>query len=161
MNTLQRVRATLDRALGLLLTGLMGLAVINLSWQVASRYLLGIPSSFTDELARFLLVWIGLFGATYGVGRRLHLAIDLLPEAVDRRAGRGLDRLVGLLTAGFALAVLTVGGGWLVELTASLGQRSPALGIPMALVYLSLPVSGLAMVVYIIGDLFEAGRPDD
>jgi len=161
MRPLQRLRTELDRGLGWLLAGLMGLAVLNLTWQVASRYLLGAPSSFSDELARFLLVWIGLFGAAYGVGQRLHLAIDLLPAHLDPRIDRAATLTVGLLTLAFAVAVLVVGGTSLVELTASLGQRSPALGLPMAVVYLALPLSGGVIAVYAVCDLMSAEPRDD
>ncbi|MDP6979861.1 MAG: TRAP transporter small permease [Myxococcota bacterium] len=155
-----RVRGWLDRTLGALLAGLMGLAVANVVWQVVSRYLLDAPSSFTDELARFLLVWIGLLGAAYGVGQRLHLAIDLLPANLDRRWVRFVEIASAILVSGFALGVLTLGGGRLVELTASLGQTSPALGVPMALVYLVIPVAGLVITAYVLIDL-ATGREAD
>ncbi len=150
---MMHARQWLDRSLGAVLAGLMGLAVANVVWQVVSRYLLDAPSSFTDELARFLLVWIGLLGAAYGVGQRLHLAIDLLPATLDRKWNRTIEIAGSVLVLGFAIGVLTLGGGRLVELTASLGQTSPALGVPMALVYLVLPLTGLIIAAYVVFDL--------
>ncbi|WP_316931840.1 TRAP transporter small permease [Parabacteroides distasonis] len=47
-------------------------------WQVLSRYILVSPSSVTDELAGYLLIWVGLLGAAYVSGKNEHLAIDLL-----------------------------------------------------------------------------------
>ena len=77
---MSRVRAAIDRAVETLLALLMAAAVANVVWQVVSRFVLGRPSSVTDELARYLLVWIGLLGAGYAVGRRLHVAVDVLPS---------------------------------------------------------------------------------
>ena len=57
---------------------LMSVMVIDVSWQVASRFVFRAPSSFTEELAGFLLIWIGLLGAAYGFPTRAHLGIDLL-----------------------------------------------------------------------------------
>jgi TRAP-type C4-dicarboxylate transport system permease small subunit len=137
-----------DCVVGAALAALMGAAVLNVLWQVASRFLLGDPSSFTDEAARFLLVWIGLLGAAHVAGQRRHLAIELLPQRLDRR-GRALLGLAGeAVVAGFALAVLVVGGARLVALTLELGQRSPALGVPLGWVYAVLPVSGVLVLFH-------------
>ena len=68
---------------------LMSVLVVDVLWQVISRYLLSSPSSFTDELAGFLLIWVGVLGAAYVAGRKEHLAIDILvqrsPPARQRR----------------------------------------------------------------------------
>ena len=74
----------------------------------------------------------GLLGAAYGVGQRLHLAVDLVPARLEPRVGAALALLVDACVLAFAGLVLVVGGGALVGLTASLGQTSPALGWPMA-----------------------------
>ena len=51
----------------------MGLLVIDVLWQVFTRFVLGNPSSFTEELARYLMIWVGLLGASYAAGKRMHL----------------------------------------------------------------------------------------
>ena len=60
-----RIRKIIDKMLESLLIILMAVLVIDVLWQVASRYLLTSPSSITDELAGFLLIWVGLLGAAY------------------------------------------------------------------------------------------------
>ena len=145
----------LDKVLGWFLVGVMGVSVINVLWQVFTRFVLSSPSSYTEELARYLLIWIGLVGAAYAVGRRLHLAIDLLPKRLTGRSAMWLAITVELLVAGFALAVLVGGGVRLVQLTLSLGQTSAALGVPVGYVYLALPVSGMLMTWYALRDVRE------
>jgi TRAP-type C4-dicarboxylate transport system permease small subunit len=126
----------------------MGVAVANVLWQVFTRFVLADPSSFTDELARYLLIWIGLLGASYAAGMRMHLAIDLLPAKLTGRS----RFYVGVLTEAcvflFALSVLVIGGTHLVTLTLTLGQTSAALHVPLGYVYLVLPLSGLLMMFY-------------
>ena len=56
------------------------LMVLNVTWQVLSRYIVQNPSSFTDELSRYMLVWLGMLGAAYVAGKDQHIAIDLLPS---------------------------------------------------------------------------------
>ena len=152
---IQNLKSKIDKALGWVLVVLMGAAVVNVLWQVTSRFgsrfIPGlIPSSFTDELARFLLIWVGLLGASYAAGQRLHLGIDLLPQRLTGRARHGLQLVIEGVIFAFALFVMVVGGWRLVVLQLQLGQTSAALHVPLGYVYLVLPLSGLLMLFYSI-----------
>ena len=147
------VRQRTNRILEFLLVALMGIMVLNVLWQVASRYLLNNPSSFTDELARYLLIWIGFLGAAYGTGKNIHLAIDILPSKINNPGHRKFhSQLVHGLIALFALLVMVVGGLRLVYVTLILDQRSAALDIPLGLVYLAIPLSGFLILFYSLSD---------
>ncbi len=139
-----------DRALGWVVVVLMGVAVLNVLWQVFTRFVLANPSSFTDELARYLLIWIGLLGASYAAGQQMHLAIDLLPTKLTGRPRFYLGALIEACIFLFALSVLVIGGIYLVALTLTLGQTSAALHVPLGYVYLALPLSGLLMMFYAV-----------
>ena len=145
---MRRLKLRLDHALGAFLSVAMGLAVLTVLWQVTSRYLLGDPSSFTDETVRYLLIWIGLLGGAQAAGRRLHLAIDLLPNRLEALARHRLGVLIHALIGLFSFAVLVVGGARLVDLTLELGQTSAALGVPLGRIYLVLPLAGGILTFY-------------
>jgi len=155
---MQQVKQVVDRGLGVLLIGLMGISVVNVLWQVFSRFVLAAPSSFTQELARFLLIWIGVLGAGYSVGQRDHLAFDLLPERLEGRAREWLHILIQGFVITFAVAVMIVGGLRLVYIQLTLGQTSASLGLPIGGVYLVLPLSGLVMVFYALGHIYGHWR---
>jgi len=138
----------LERTLAGVLVALMGVAVVNVLWQVFSRFVLNDPSSMTEELARYLLIWISLLGGAYAVGRRLHPAIDLLAGSLAGSLRTRQWRLVHVTILMFAVGVMVVGGLRLVTLTLSLGQTSAAMGIPLGYVYLALPVSGAIISWY-------------
>jgi TRAP-type C4-dicarboxylate transport system permease small subunit len=142
------IRATVERVLEWTLVVLMSVMVVNVLWQVATRFLLRNPSSYTEEVARYLLVWVGLLGASYAAGKRIHLSIDLLPERLEERRRHLLLLFVETCIFVFALLVLVVGGASLVRLTLSLGQTSAALQVPLGYVYLALPLSGLLMMFF-------------
>lgn len=151
-----RLKAAVDRLLGALLALLMAALVVDVTWQVFTRFVLRDPSSFTDELARFLLIWVGLVGAAYVSGQRAHLAIDLLPAKLSGRAGHALGAFIEAVVLVFAVAVMTVGGARLVGLSFLLGQTSAALEVPLGYVYLALPLSGTLMSFYAL--LYMAGH---
>jgi len=142
------VRRVVDRVLEWLLVAFMSLMVVNVLWQVATRFLFRNPSSFTEETARYLLVWVGILGGAYAVGKRIHLAIDLLPSKLAGRRKAMLELFIEACIFVFAALVLVFGGSGLVWLTLDLGQTSAALQIPLGFVYLVLPLSGLLMMFY-------------
>ncbi|HSF17479.1 MAG TPA: TRAP transporter small permease [Vicinamibacteria bacterium] len=148
---MSRLKACVDRTLEVVLAVLMTAMVLVVLWQVATRFLLRDPSSVTEELARFGLMWLGLLGASYGFGRNAHLAIDLIdPE----HRSRGLDAIVAATVVLFAVAVIVMGGFRLVEATLALGQTSTALRFERGYVYLALPLSGVLVVFYTIEAAF-------
>lgn len=149
-----RLRKKIDKILYIFLALIMAILVLDVLWQVASRYLFNSPSSFTDELAGFLLIWVGLLGAAYGTGTKIHLAIDLLPSKLNFRKRKYLEVVINSLIAVFALLVFVIGGTWLVYTRFYLGQISAALELPLGYVYLVLPLSGVLMIFYAVSNTF-------
>lgn len=150
-----QLRKTIDRILGKVLVSLMAIMVLNVLWQVISRFLLEAPSSFTDELARFLLIWLGILGAAYVSGRNLHVAIDVLPKRLEKRTQQHLVVVVSLIIILFCLFAMVLGGSRLVYITYALGQNSPALQVPLAVVYCVIPISGTIIIFYKVTDLLK------
>lgn len=146
------MRDTIDRYLGYVLVGLMGLMTVDVLWGVFTRYAMGAQADWSEELARFLLIWIGLLGAAYASGQRKHLAIDLLQPQLQPRDQHRVRQVIRVLIMAFALGVLVIGGGRLMYITQLLGQLSAALRIPMYLVYAVLPLSGLLILYYQFND---------
>lgn len=148
-------RQRLDRWLSAALVILMTAMVLNVLWQVFSRYVLGTPSSFTDELARYLMIWLGVLGAAFVAGKNGHVAIDVLPRRTNPGTQRRLRQTVNCIILLFCFFGLVIGGGRLVYVTYVLEQYSPALRLPLAYVYLVIPLSGLIVIYYKSHDLLR------
>jgi TRAP-type C4-dicarboxylate transport system permease small subunit len=147
-----RLKRAIDRILAVSVSILMTVLLFAVVWQVFSRYVLKDPSSYTDELSRFLLIWVALLGASYATGQKLHLAIDLLQSRIK---SVWLDRLIYALIGLFALLALVIGGIRLVNITLSLEQTSAALQIPLGYVYLVLPLSGIMIILYALIEMLN------
>lgn len=143
----------LNTILEKILVVILGVMVINVSWQVFSRYVLANPSSFTDELARYLMIWLGVMGTAYVSGKRLHVAIDILPDKLSPKRQVKLKKIINLIIILFATLIFVVGGSNLVYLSYILGQKSAALQIPLYVVYLCIPLSGLCIVFFKMCDI--------
>ncbi len=145
---MQNLRSRIDEWVGRLLVLILGVMVLNVLWQVFTRFFTDSPSSFTDELARYLMIWLGILGAAYVAGRNEHVAIDLLVQKAPKKISHLMKKITTLSIFCFALFGMVVGGGRLVYITFKLGQDSPALQIPLAFVYAIIPISGILIVFY-------------
>lgn len=142
------MREKIDTYLGAFLTTLMVLMTLDVLWGVFTRYALGSQASWSEELARFLLIWIGILGAAYASGQKMHLAIDLLSPNLSAPNTKYLNLFIKGLIILFAFLVLVVGGCRLIYISHTLGQTSAALQVPMSIVYGVLPISGLLIIFY-------------
>ncbi|WGE88647.1 TRAP transporter small permease [Actinobacillus arthritidis] len=151
-----RLISLLDRILATFCVVLCIGLVISVVWQVFSRYVLNDPSTVTDELARFLFIWVGLVGVAYGLGKKKHLAIDLLLMKLEASPKKYLllQFVINAISIFFVSIIMCYGGGRLVLDTIVAGQISPVLGVQMGLIYLALPVSGFFMLVFLMRDVF-------
>ncbi|TDN95440.1 TRAP-type C4-dicarboxylate transport system permease small subunit [Salegentibacter sp. 24] len=149
------MKLILDKILGSLLVFLMAVMVTAVSWQVFSRYILQASSSFTEEIARYLLIWIGILGAAYVAGQQQHLSIDILAPKLSQKNRIKLRMGINLLIILFCLLVLVIGGSNLVYLNYLLGQTSAALNIPLGAVYTVIPISGVLVIIYKVNELLN------
>jgi len=151
----------IDVTLRWLLVALAVFMVLTVTWQVLSRYVFRAPSSLTEEIARYQLIWLGLLGAVYTFRNRMHVGIDIFVGnwTGRKRVAAEVISLVACLV--FAIVILIWGGIRLVSLTHELNQTSAALGIRISYVYSIIPISGFLWVlygVYYITDIIRYGR---
>ncbi|MEL0635866.1 TRAP transporter small permease [Marinomonas sp. TI.3.20] len=142
-----------DRILAAVCIALMIALVSCVVWQVFSRYVLGAPSTSTDEMARFLFIWVGLLGAAFTLGKKKHLAMDFMLIVLEGRKKALLQIVITLIGLFFSIVIMVFGGGSLVLKTLSVGQISPVLGLQMGWVYAAIPISGSFMILYLLRDL--------
>jgi TRAP-type C4-dicarboxylate transport system permease small subunit len=148
-----KLRSQIDSVLEKALVLIMSLMVVNVLWQVFSRYLLANPSSFTDELARYLMIWVGVLGAAYVAGKGNHVAITYFSEKFSVSNFKRVKLLINLFIMGFAFLGMFFGGLRLVYITLILEQLSPSLKIPLGVVYAVIPLSGILIIFYKVLDL--------
>lgn len=159
---MKAVLAPVDRCLNWSLVSLMACMVLAVTWQVVSRYLFASASAWTEEVARFLLIWIGMLGGAYAFRTGMHIGLDLLPKKLTGIPARNLRWFTQAVIILFALAVLVIGGGRLVLLTWELRQYSAVLGLPIAVVYSVIPLTGILIILFsfVGSDVSEHGDQD-
>lgn len=131
----------------LCLAGMFGLMLA----QVVLRYtVIGVPA-FTEELARYAMVWMALFASAVAVREASHIRIDFVPVALTALMpglGRGLEWLLDAVTLAVCLTILWQG----VDIVSfAAGQRSDGLRIPLSWPYAAMPAAfGLAALFALV-----------
>lgn len=126
---------------------LMFTMVVVVSAQVISRYLFSSPFTWTEELGRYVFVWLTFLGMAYAVKTGGHIALDLLLKGLTGKAEKSLGTVIYLLIGIFGV-LFTIGGTKLMAL--GVGQTSPSLSLPMEYVYVVIPISGILIVYFVI-----------
>jgi len=139
----------LNKAIEWLLVTIFALLVLDVVWQVISRYAVGKPSSFTEEFARFSLIWLTVLGAAYINGQKEgHLSMDFLLSKLPQKKKQSRQKVIQVIMAIFALIIMVIGGGNLMYTTLSLGQVSSALNVPLGYVYAIVPICGMIIIFF-------------
>ena len=122
--------------------------------QVLYRYVLELPSPWTEEMARYLFVWSAFLAAAVSVGRDDQFFIPAFIERLPPRPRRMLQVAIDILQLGFALVMVRYGS---IMADRMMMARSPVLPIPQGVAYMVIPIAGLYMAVHLLCRLLLPG----
>lgn len=128
-----------------LLSAILSTAVVLITVQVFMRYVLQASPSWTEELARYLFIWMVYIGISYGVKKQRHIKVDAIMLVLSDKAQKYLVIASNLLFIVFCLVIIHQGTAVAIKLF-TFGQTSPALSIPMGYIYLASPI-GLSLSI--------------
>ena len=155
IDILKNSRITMCRLLEVALILAVTVLVLDVLWGVFTRYALSEQAKWSEELARFLLIWISLLGGAVAFGEKAHLGVDYFVGKFDP-AARKLTTILGqLVVLFFAITVFMIGGIRVVADALHMEQMTPALGWKMGHVYLALPIAGVFMILFTVEQLLE------
>lgn len=151
--TLAKLSSLVAGAAGLIANLLLIAMLLSIAVQVIARFVIGAPTVWAEELARFLLVAITMIGSAALIEKNKHISIDIVVEVLPRRAQVVLNWLRDAIT--LTVCGLVVNYGWLLS---GIGARqtSTGLGIKMSLPYMAIPIGAALMALVLV--LSRAGR---
>jgi TRAP-type C4-dicarboxylate transport system permease small subunit len=147
LHALTRFDNILAKAEAGVLISLVAVMTVIVFLQVVYRYVLTQPLHWSEELARYLFVWLSILGAILGLQKRGHFGLDFFYRMLPNRGRRFLQFLINLLM-GCVILVILVQGVKLVQATVL--QESPAMGISMGWAYACLPVGATLMAIHLL-----------
>ncbi|MBR3174480.1 MAG: TRAP transporter small permease [Oscillospiraceae bacterium] len=156
MKALDAIKNVLNKILEILGTVTLGIMTILVVYQVITRYVFNAPSPFSEALSQYLFVWMIMFGSAYVYGSREHLTIDLLKDKFSPKLNMIVEVIANICLFAFILLVC-VYGGW--KYTASQVNRiDPSLHISMAILYTSVPFTGVITLYYAVYNCISSIR---
>ncbi len=154
---LNRLSRGLNRLVEWVMGALLAALTLLVGAQIAGRFLFGYSIFWSDELARFLLVWAAFLGMSVGVRRGSHPAVDGLVRALPSGAAR--VAFWAAVACSLLFFAVMVGHGALLAQKTWL-QRSPSLGLRMGLPYLAVPVAGFLMGLHTVALAFTGSAAE-
>ncbi len=147
-----KVSRTSERIVQYTLVGMVGLMTVIIIIQVFMRYLFLYSLSWSEEVARYLMIWVSFLGASLALKHGFHIGVEFVINRIPEKI-RGWVHLIAKIGILIFLIYFTIGGfrvSWAVR-----DQDSPALLFSMAYAYLSAPVGGLFMIIQLLTLLVE------
>jgi len=151
MKIFTKLLSILTKAIEVIIVIFMALDVISMLIQVVGREL-GIAPPWTEELSRYLMIWIALLGAAVIVRESGHIGIDIFIGLVKNRIAKQVIFALSYICT-ILVGIIMLYYGIYVTMQ-NFGQISPALRISFSWVYMSLPISGVLVVIFSLEQWF-------
>ncbi|MFZ4451497.1 TRAP transporter small permease [Salibacterium aidingense] len=140
-----------------LLVVFSSIMVVVIAMQVFMRYVMGDSLSWSEELARYCFIWLVYIGISYGVKKQRHIKVDAMLIFFKQRGKIAMNMLANLIFMIFAIVIIYYGQDIALRIW-ELGQQSPALHLPMGVVYLATPAGMGLTVIRLIQQLLKQGK---
>jgi TRAP-type C4-dicarboxylate transport system permease small subunit len=124
-------------------------------YQIIMRYVFNMAPSWSEEIARYTFIWLSFIGAGMGLRDRIHIGVDAVVNALPFQCKRVAAVIVDLIICIFGVFII-IHGKAVMEMTMS--QSSPAVGLPMSIVYMAAPAMGVLLVMYSLLDVVNILR---
>lgn len=152
LRLLDRVCGGVNRVAEIMVGLLVAAMTLDAFVQVVFRYAIESSLSWSEELARYLFVWVIFMGASVAVRRRQHIAMTALVNALPRRLRMlpvllSLGAFLGFMALFFVVCLPLIDNAWMT--------LSPELEIPIAWVYLAAPVGAALSVLHLTNSLLQ------
>ena len=150
----------LDRVVAAALAGVRVVCIVQASalflivvLAVIGRYVFGRSLTWTEEVPRYLLIWISFLGAAACVARREHVGFDVLFNALPARLRRWLGAAIGVLILGFGWIVFRYGIVFVRDFGPDMMETIPFTNYWY---YIVLPISGALLLLFSLKNIFDA-----
>lgn len=152
---LGQMMTLLTKLLNSMLAILLALMVIIVFSNVIGRYFLQSALAWSEEVSRFLFIWMVFFGAILAYINDEHLALDLLVKVLPRKVSQIVAVIADILVI-YAISLITIGG---YEITVeNWTWLSPAASIPYGYVYMVVPFTGSILLIQAVLKTIQHGK---
>lgn len=158
MENMHKVRNAIMRVLGVAIVALFIFMTLIGSYQIITRYLFNKPSTVSEELLTYSFTWMALLASAYVFGKRDHMRMGFLADKLTGPARRYLEIAIDILVFALSAVVMVYGGIAITKLT--LIQTTASLQVPMAYIYVIVPVTGVLIMLFSVMNAIDMYHTD-
>jgi len=158
MENMHKVRNAIMRVLGVAIVALFIFMTLIGSYQIITRYLFNKPSTVSEELLTYSFTWMALLASAYVFGKRDHMRMGFLADKLTGPARRYLEITIDILVFALSAVVMVYGGIAITKLT--LIQTTASLQVPMAYIYVIVPVTGVLIMLFSVMNAIDMYHTD-
>jgi len=142
----------INKVVGIILIALSIPLLSVVLYAVFMRYVLNMAPHWSEEIARYLMVWAGLLACSVALKKGQHIGLSILVDKVFSSYKKYVELVADFFILFFFLVVFIQG----VSMTIFVApQRSPSVTIPMWMPYMSVPAASLLMIIQTVALIFE------
>ena len=154
---MSRVRSFLDSLEENVLLIILFVAVVLIFMQVVMRYVFQNSLSWSEELGRYLFIWLTWLSTGYAVRKKRHLRIEVITDFLSERGKLILDIITMIVWSGFTIFLINKSWG-ITAMIWRRGQLTAALEMPAAFTYAAVPVGATIMLLRLIDEIVRSWR---
>lgn len=158
MEAMHNLRKGIMRVLGTAMIVLFVLMTVIGTYQIVTRYCFNRPSTVSEELLTYSFTWMALLASAYVFGKRDHMRMGFLADQISGPARKILEAASDIMTFLLAAVVMLYGGSAITKLT--MIQKTASLQVPMAYIYVMVPISGVLIMIFSIMNLVDTCHND-
>lgn len=158
MEAMHNLRKGIMRVLGIVMIVLFALMTLIGTYQIVTRYCFNRPSTVSEELLTYSFTWMALLASAYVFGKRDHMRMGFLADQISGPARKILEAASDIMTFLLAAVVMLYGGSSITKLT--MIQKTASLQVPMAYIYVMVPISGALIMIFSIMNLIDTCHKD-
>ena len=142
----------INKIVGIALSLVLAMMSILIVVQVFTRYVVDITLTWSEEAARYLMVYVIFLGAALAMRKQQHIAIEFLVQTINEKMRNLLKLVILIISIGFFVMLLAKGMEILQFVD---NQKSPSLRIPMSIPYAAIPIGAGLLIINSIAVMLE------
>lgn len=154
MNIIKWLDKNIEGSLLFILSAMM---VILAFLQVVMRFIFNNSLTWSEELTRYCFIWLIYIGISLGVKEQKHIRMGALLVFMNDKYKRIIENMANIFFSIFCLVIIYFGTILSLKILA-FSQTSPALGVPMGLVYIAAPIGMCLTLIRLIQNIFHFNR---
>ena len=148
-----RAKRIVDKAIEAILGALVAVMCLVVLWQVFTRFALKNPSPWSEEVCRYLLIWISFLAGALGLSNGTHMGLVLLTDRIKNPIAKAIVHIVSYMVCG-AIGYVFIKYGYIYAMS-GMTRTMMCCSFPMGYIYMIVPVSGCIIIINCIASILQ------